>query len=135
MKRKNMAISRFAMYHKDSRTFSRIPNFVFHIFQRKLITMYKCCFLVSAFLVVACHNVNSPGAFPTQDSARIKDSIRVAALQKLHFDYSKDPACGMPLRAGIGDTVLYKGKLYGFCSKECKEEFLKDPAGYTAKTK
>ena len=50
-------------------------------------------------------------------------------------DYKKDPACGMPLTAELEDTTRYKGKLYGFCSKECKEEFLKDPEGYSAKAK
>lgn len=39
----------------------------------------------------------------------------------------KDYSCGMPVSAGISDTCHYKGKAYGFCSKECKEEFLKDP--------
>lgn len=36
-----------------------------------------------------------------------------------------DPFCGMPVTAGIMDTVTSKGKVYGFCAKECKEEFLK----------
>src|ERR1700732_2621741 len=39
----------------------------------------------------------------------------------------KDPSCGMPLTAGIHDTVHYNGKVYGFCSDECKQIFLKDP--------
>ncbi len=42
-------------------------------------------------------------------------------------DNKRDPSCGMPLTAGIGDTVHYKGKILGFCSKECKDEFMKDP--------
>jgi YHS domain-containing protein len=41
----------------------------------------------------------------------------------------------MPLTAGLEDTTRYKGKLYGFCSRECKEEFLKNPEGYSAKAK
>ena len=39
----------------------------------------------------------------------------------------KDPSCGMPVTAGIEDTVHYNGKVYGFCSDECKQIFLKDP--------
>jgi len=42
----------------------------------------------------------------------------------------KDLACYMPLKEGIGDTVHYHGKVYGFCSKECKKEFLTRPSYY-----
>ena len=55
------------------------------------------------------------------------------AFRNLKFDNTKDLYCGMPLTAGVGDTANYKGKLYGFCSKECKEEFEKNPAAYLAK--
>ena len=43
-------------------------------------------------------------------------------------DNLKDPSCGMPLTAGIGDTAHYNNKTIGFCSKECKDFFLKDAA-------
>jgi len=43
-------------------------------------------------------------------------------------DNKKDPNCGMPVTAGIEDTVHYNGKVYGFCSDECKQAFLKNPA-------
>jgi YHS domain-containing protein len=42
-------------------------------------------------------------------------------------DNKRDPSCGMPVAAGIGDTAHYKNKVLGFCSKDCKDEFLKDP--------
>jgi len=42
-------------------------------------------------------------------------------------DNKKDPNCGMPVTAGIEDTVHYNGKVYGFCSDECKQAFLKNP--------
>jgi YHS domain-containing protein len=42
-------------------------------------------------------------------------------------DNKKDPSCGMPVTAGIEDTVHYNGKVYGFCSEECKNAFLKNP--------
>ena len=54
------------------------------------------------------------------------------AFRNMKFDNTKDLYCGMPLKAGVGDTAHYKGKLYGFCSKECKEEFLKNPPLYLA---
>jgi len=45
----------------------------------------------------------------------------------------RDFICGMPVTAGIADTAHYKGKIYGFCATECKDEFLKSPDAYTAK--
>ena len=48
-------------------------------------------------------------------------------------DNLKDPSCGMPLTAGIDDTLHYNGKVYGFCSDECRDEFKKNP-GELAKT-
>jgi YHS domain-containing protein len=56
-------------------------------------------------------------------------------FRTLSFANKKDLSCGMPLTAGIGDTVHYKGKLYGFCSKECKDAFLKDPESHLASLK
>ena len=53
-------------------------------------------------------------------------------LRGLALDSPKDLACGMPIRAGLEDTAHYGGKLYGFCSKECKDAFLKAPATYLA---
>jgi YHS domain-containing protein len=43
-------------------------------------------------------------------------------------DNLKDPSCGMPLTAGVEDTLHYAGKVYGFCSDECRDEFKKNPA-------
>ena len=54
-------------------------------------------------------------------------------FKNLKFDNTKDLACGMPLRAGVGDTAYYKGKLYGFCSAECKKEFEKHPEEYVTR--
>lgn len=49
------------------------------------------------------------------------------------FDAQKDFICGMPLSAGVEDTAHYKDKVYGFCSKECKDEFAKNPEASLAK--
>lgn len=50
------------------------------------------------------------------------------------FDNTKDPVCGMPIKAEIvGDTCHYQGKVYGFCSKGCKEEYFKNPKYYVIK--
>jgi YHS domain-containing protein len=49
------------------------------------------------------------------------------AFEHMLVDNKKDPSCGMPVTAGISDTSHYKNKVLGFCSKECKDEFLKNP--------
>jgi len=50
-------------------------------------------------------------------------------------DNKKDPVCGMPTKADVGDTLTYNGKLIGFCSKECKADFQKNPTKYKIKYK
>ena len=106
--------------------------------------------LLSFLGIVSCHSNQPAGQSKSPKDSSMTDhsamtmSDTVMAdhaatakpdLKSLHFDYTKDPACGMPLTAGLEDTTHYKGKLYGFCSKECKEAFLKDPSSYTAKLK
>jgi YHS domain-containing protein len=49
------------------------------------------------------------------------------------FANTKDYSCGMPLSAGVADTAHYKGKIYGFCSAECKADFLSKPEEYLSK--
>ena len=48
------------------------------------------------------------------------------------LDNKKDPTCGMPVTAGVSDTAHYKNKVIGFCSGECKAEFLKNPTANIA---
>ena len=65
--------------------------------------------------------------------APVKDTT-INNLAKLDYASKKDLSCGMPISAGLSDTTTYKGKLYGFCSAECKADFLKDPEAHlTAK--
>ena len=51
------------------------------------------------------------------------DSVKYTAAM---VDNAKDGTCGMPVAAGIEDTVHYNNKVIGFCSKECKDDFMKD---------
>ena len=51
----------------------------------------------------------------------------------IKFSNTKDPVCGMKLKFGIADSLLYQGKIIAFCNKGCKDEFLKNPKGYSVK--
>jgi YHS domain-containing protein len=55
-------------------------------------------------------------------------------LNKLKYDNKIDFYCKMDItKYGVSDTTHYKGKLYGFCAKMCKDEFLKNPEMYLVK--
>ena len=80
-----------------------------------------------ALVVAACNTNNAPsekimGADTTNHPNKVKYTTSMV-------DNKIDLSCGMPLTAGIEDTCHYNGKVYGFCSKECKDDFLKNPAG------
>ncbi len=57
------------------------------------------------------------------------------AYKNIAFDSKRDFICGMPITAGVSDTAHFNDKVYGFCSKECKDEFIKNPASYVAAAK
>ncbi|HEY4206894.1 MAG TPA: hypothetical protein VGM31_08780 [Puia sp.] len=79
--------------------------------------------------IAACHNHPQPAVV----AAVVRDSVKVykAAL----LDSKKDPACGMPSTAGMEDTLHVNGKVIGFCSKECKQAYLKAPKEYKVEWK
>jgi YHS domain-containing protein len=100
-----------------------------------MIKRYSSIAVVLAAFFACQHHPDSTRK-TVKDSAGSHAAMGVdPSLKALHFDYGKDPACGMPLHAGLLDSTVYKGKLYGFCSKECKDAFLKDPASYLAQIK
>lgn len=44
-----------------------------------------------------------------------------------------DPICEMETEGHVSDTIHYEGKVYGFCSSGCKEEFAKNPTAHLSK--
>ncbi|SMC50419.1 YHS domain-containing protein [Moheibacter sediminis] len=48
-------------------------------------------------------------------------------------DNKIDPICEMETAGHVSDTIHYDGKIYGFCSSGCKEEFSKNPQQYLSK--
>jgi YHS domain-containing protein len=88
---------------------------------------------IAIILIAATFGCNQPG----NEHKEMKMGTKTAAqdtvknsLDNLAFAEKKDLVCGMPVTAGVADTAYYKGKLYGFCAKECKDEFEKNPQQY-----
>lgn len=49
---------------------------------------------------------------------------------------AKDPVCNMEVdEKKAAATSVYKGKVYYFCAKGCKERFDKDPEKFITKEK
>lgn len=89
-----------------------------------LLTLNIC----AALLLVACNQnpTDKVTTTPIPDAQTM--DIKVSQLA-----VNKDFVCGMALEeGGISDTASYENKTYGFCSAECKAEFLKNPQTYLA---
>jgi YHS domain-containing protein len=85
--------------------------------------------------IAACNNVTENSTtpksnIPDSSTMEVKPADSLDAYTADMLDSKKDHVCGMPVSAGIADTAHYKRKAYGFCSKECKDEFVKSPEKY-----
>ncbi len=81
---------------------------------------------------------NQEKAITNEQSMEVKQdttATQVAAFTPEMVVNKKDYSCGMPVSAGISDTCHVDSKAYGFCSSECKAEFLKDPKKFIAENK
>jgi YHS domain-containing protein len=91
-------------------------------------TIFQFLALALAFgiFAVACGSGESKTEPSVKDTTAMeKDTTHL--FEHLLVNNKKDPTCGMPVTAGISDTAHYKELVLGFCSKECKEEFQKNP--------
>jgi YHS domain-containing protein len=94
--------------------------------------IFGTAFICAGILFTAC---GTPSEDKASAEAAAADSAAAMAIDTLatnNYDISlvnnkKDPTCGMPVTAGISDTAHYEKNVIGFCSKECKDEFLKNP--------
>lgn len=79
-------------------------------------------------LFTACNSpkTETPSAVDSTAAMAI-DSMAVKTFDVSIVDNKKDPTCGMPVSAGVSDTAHYDNQVIGFCSSECKADFLKDP--------
>ena len=100
---------------------------------------YTKGFLFSGTVICALALFTACKSGGTQTEKQVQDSTSAmkATPPSEGFDYKlvqnkKDPACGMPVTAGISDTAHYKDYTLGFCSKECKDAFEKSPESLLA---
>lgn len=84
--------------------------------------------VLSLAVLAACHQRTTieKNPVPITEVKGVKIDLKALAV-------NKDLVCGMLLENGsIADTALYKDKLYGFCSAECKTQFVDSPQVYLA---
>lgn len=88
---------------------------------KKILTLIVC-----STILWACNNAATEEK-ATVDTSNTSTMAEPASIDTagLKFSSKEDPICGMPVAGGIADTATVDGKLYGFCAKECKDEFLK----------
>jgi YHS domain-containing protein len=99
--------------------------------------MKKSAFLLAApALLIALLAFNNFSASKKQHSAPKGGCTEMKADCRMAPDtMRKDPICGMMADDTKKDTVHYKKKVYAFCSKHCKEEFVKNPEANLPKKK
>ncbi|MCP9749981.1 hypothetical protein [Ferruginibacter sp. HRS2-29] len=85
--------------------------------------------LVFALLCfTACNNNAKEAAISKSvDTSMARKPAAEDLYKNVVFDDKYDLICGMPVTAGVSDTAHYRNKIYGFCSPECKAEFIKSP--------
>jgi YHS domain-containing protein len=84
---------------------------------------------MASIVLFSCGTSNDKAnaiAADTNQVATMDTTIEKAYAVSL-VNNKKDPTCGMPVTAGISDTAHYEKNILGFCSTECKNEFLKNP--------
>jgi YHS domain-containing protein len=88
---------------------------------------------ISSLLWISCGSSEPKKATIDSAVSMAQDTSAAMTYDITYVNNKKDPTCGMPVSAGISDTAHYDNKVIGFCSTECKNEFLKNPkAGLAA---
>lgn len=65
-----------------------------------------------------------------QKSSQTQTTTAQAAVT---FANETDYICGMKVQPEFTDTCYYNGKVYGFCSESCKDEFKANPESFLNK--
>ena len=84
-------------------------------------------------LVLSLASCNQKAGQQPETSTPAKEEPKKPEITVSQLASNKDFVCGMEVAdGGIADTASYEGKIYGFCSAECKAEFVKNPSSYLA---
>ena len=87
--------------------------------------------LISSLVMGSC---NQKATAPKTEDKPAATESKSVNIKLSELATNKDLNCDMPLSEGaIADTASYQGKIYGFCSSECKADFMKDPQAHLAK--
>lgn len=91
----------------------------------------KSILLIAMLTIISfsCNHIQQHLNEATKDTMKMAEPAKDSSMNMYAdnlVDNKKDPSCGMPVTAGVGDTLHYNNKVLGFCSKECKDDFLKD---------
>lgn len=85
--------------------------------------------VMAALAFTACNNKTEQKA----ETAPVAAEDKKVDIKLSELSANQDFVCGMPLEEGsVADTFRYEGKLYGFCSHECKDSFALKAATYLA---
>lgn len=82
-------------------------------------------FIAVLFAAVSCNTEAPKSDVNEAVKEEVKEEKKALTVQLVS---DKDPVCGMTVGTEPADTTLLNGKVYGFCSDDCKETFLKDSA-------
>jgi len=75
------------------------------------------------YLQLAANGISDLVKETENEPFKMENKIEIPKLS-----FSNDPVCGMKINEHTAvDTTLFQGKVIGFCSKSCKDMFLKDP--------
>ena len=91
---------------------------------------YLILIIVIIFSLISCKEYSVKHMEPPVPADSAVTRVAKKDFSGIQFAAKKDLSCGMPLTAGLEDTAVYKGKYYGFCSPECKADFIKNAADY-----
>ena len=85
--------------------------------------------VIASLILLSCGQTNDKANRSSVDNNQVAtmDTTTEKTYAVSLVNNKKDPSCGMPVTAGISDTTHYENLVLGFCSTECKNEFLKNP--------